>query len=78
MEQKSFCSGIKVQSPPKSITAVPAIPAVLEYSSSSTHSQKMLHSIYCSSHLIMTGIMTGIMTRLCGPIFVPVSIKTFN
>ena len=27
MEQKSFCSGIKVQSPSKSMTTIPAIPA---------------------------------------------------
>ena len=59
MEQKSFYSGIKVQSPSKSITTIPAtsaLPAIplseveqMENSSSSTYSQKMLHSIYHSS-----------------------------
>ena len=59
MEQKSFYSGIKVESSSKSITTIPAIPALpaiplsgmewMEYSSSSTYSQKMLHSIYYSS-----------------------------
>ena len=53
MEQKSFYSGRKVQSPPKSIIAIPAIPAPLEYSPALPIPQKMLHSIYCSSHLCL-------------------------
>ena len=61
MEQISFYSAIKVQSPSNSIAAVPAIPALpaiplsevrwteqMKYPSSSTYSQKMLHSIYYS------------------------------
>ena len=59
MGQKSFYSGVKVQSPSKSIRTIPVLAAnplsevewteQMEYSSSSTYSQKMLHSIYYSS-----------------------------
>ena len=58
MEQRSSYCGIEVQSPSKSIDIFPAIPALpaiplseVEYSSSSTYSQKLLHSIYYSSVL---------------------------